>query len=307
MDFWACDAEVSPGHSDGKTEKSRSHIVSDGSSSQVISDIKASSLPMLTRTFARSAAVAARCARASSRATSLRSLGLQTVALRPLHASALRLNNQSQKVAQILQGEVSLELDEDVKGVPEVVQSFLDRTGFSAVSNPGKNMAEVVNKTARGETVHVFFDVSQVSNLPLETAGMESEMPAAAEEEEYEGMGENFANVNVVVVKDADQSAVSFELLMNLQEGTFFVDSATPYANAKAALDESAESEVGRELVYHGPPFSNLDEELQESLEAYLESRGINEELASFIATYSEFKENKEYISWLQNMKSFFN
>lgn len=93
---------------------------------------------------------------------------------------------------------------------------------------------------------------------------------------------------------------------MNLQEGSFYVDSATPYPSVDAALNQSAEAEISRELVYHGPPFSNLDEELQESLEAYLESRGVNEELASFISAYSEFKENTEYISWLEKMKKFF-
>ncbi|CAR21227.1 Mam33p [Lachancea thermotolerans CBS 6340] len=262
---------------------------------------------MFSRVLVRSAAVAARSARTARCAPMLRSVNLQAASLRPLHFSAVRLNKQCQKVAQVLESEVALEVEEDVQDLPESLQSFFDKTGFSAVASPGKNMAEITSKTARGETVHVFFDVAQVSNLPLESAELDGEAAAPSEEEEFDGMADNFANVNVVVVKDSDQSAVSFELLMNLQEGTFFVDSATPYSSAKAALDETAESEVSRELVYHGPPFSNLDEELQESLEAYLESRGINEELATFIGTYSEFKENKEYINWLKNMKTFFN
>ncbi|SCU82501.1 LANO_0B06480g1_1 [Lachancea nothofagi CBS 11611] len=262
---------------------------------------------MFSRLFVRSASVAARASRQARYTPTLLRAPLSKSAIRPLHVSAVTFNKNCQKVAQVLDGEVALELEEDTANLPESVQAFFDKTGYSAVSSPGKNMAEIVNKSARGETVHVFFDVAQVSNLPLETAGLDNEMAAPSEEEDFEGMADNFANVNVIIVKDADQSAVSFELLMNLQEGTFFVDSATPYHDAKAALDESAESEVSRELVYHGPPFSNLDEELQESLEVYLESRGINEELATFIGTYSEFKENKEYISWLQNMKKFFN
>ncbi|SCV99876.1 LAFE_0B04456g1_1 [Lachancea fermentati] len=226
--------------------------------------------------------------------------------VRPLHVSAMVCNKQSQRVADVLGSEVALETEEASQEVPETVQTFLEKTGFKTKLTAGKNLAEITRATSDGETVHVFFDVAQVANLPYEATALESEMPAAEEEEDYDGMSDNFANVNVVVVKDAENSAVSFELLMNLQEGTFYVDSVTPYSDAAAALNESAEAEVARELVYHGPPFSNLDEELQESLEVYLESRGITDELASFIGTYSEFKENTEYIQWLKNMKSFF-
>ncbi|SCU91542.1 LADA_0F10594g1_1 [Lachancea dasiensis] len=259
---------------------------------------------MLSRSLIRFSSITARQSRCRP---SLLRIPATRNNFRTFSGAAITFNKHCQKVAQVLDGEVALELEEDSSVLPSSVQAFFDKTGFSAVASPGKNMAELVNQTARGETVHVFFDVAQVSNLPLEAASMENEMPSAAEDEDLDGVADNFANVNVVIVKKSDQSAVSFELLMNLQEGTFFVDSATPYANAQAALEESAEAEVSRELVYHGPPFSNLDEELQESLEVYLESRGINEELATFIGTYSEFKENKEYIAWLKNMKSFFN
>ncbi|CEP60091.1 Mam33p LALA0_S01e02850g [Lachancea lanzarotensis] len=262
---------------------------------------------MLSRLLTRSSALACRTVRQPSFAVRLaRQPRLNSVA-RSFHVSAVPFNKQCQKISQVLDGEIALELEEDAHALPESLQTFFDKTGFSAVTSEGRNMSEIVRQTARGESVHVFFDIAQVANLPLESSGLDNEMAAQSEEEDFDGVSDNFANVNVVVVKDADQSAASFELLMNLQEGTFFIDSVTPYAKAKAALDESADAEVKRELVYHGPPFSNLDEELQESLEVYLESRGINEELASFIGTYSEFKENKEYISWLKNMKSFFN
>jgi complement component 1 Q subcomponent-binding protein, mitochondrial len=40
-------------------------------------------------------------------------------------------------------------------------------------------------------------------------------------------------------------------------------------------------------------------------MERYLEERGINTALAVFIPDYAELKEQKEYISWLKNLKSF--
>jgi complement component 1 Q subcomponent-binding protein len=54
-----------------------------------------------------------------------------------------------------------------------------------------------------------------------------------------------------------------------------------------------------------GPPFNNLDEDLQILLEKYLEERGINTRLALFIPDYIDHKEQKEYIKWLNNIKNF--
>jgi complement component 1 Q subcomponent-binding protein len=56
---------------------------------------------------------------------------------------------------------------------------------------------------------------------------------------------------------------------------------------------------------HQGPPFNNLDEDLQILLEKYLEERGINTRLALFIPDYIDHKEQKEYIKWLNNVKNF--
>ena len=57
--------------------------------------------------------------------------------------------------------------------------------------------------------------------------------------------------------------------------------------------------------LQQGPPFSNLDEDLQILLEKYLEERGINTRLALFIPDYIDHKEQKEYIKWLNSVKNF--
>ncbi|EJS43277.1 mam33p [Saccharomyces arboricola H-6] len=225
------------------------------------------------------------------------------------HTSIIR-NQETQRVGDILQSELKIE-NETLPDSTSVdsFNDFLNKYKFSLVETPGKNEAEIVRRTESGETVHVFFDVAQIANLPYNnTMGENAEANEdGINEDDFDALSDNFANVNVVISKESvTEPAVSFELLMNLQEGSFYVDSTTPYPSVDAALNQSAEAEITRELVYHGPPFSNLDEELQESLEAYLESRGINEELASFISAYSEFKENNEYISWLEKMKKFF-
>ncbi|CAI4064621.1 hypothetical protein SKDZ_09G0960 [Saccharomyces kudriavzevii ZP591] len=222
----------------------------------------------------------------------------------------LMRNQETQRIGDILQSELKIEKETLPDSTSlDSFNEFLNKYQFSLVETPDKNEAEIIRRTDSGETVHVFFDVAQIANLPYNNAIDENAEANedGINEDDFDALSDNFANVNVVISKEsATEPAISFELLMNLQEGSFYVDSATPYPSVDAALDQSAEAEITRELVYHGPPFSNLDEELQESLEAYLESRGVNEELASFISAYSEFKENSEYISWLGKMKKFF-
>lgn len=222
---------------------------------------------------------------------------------RQLSYTATTFNQHTTKVAQVLNSEVELETSQQIVDLPEELATFLSKYGFEPVVQEGRNLAHI-RRQLNDETINVFFDVAQVANLPVEPAALEQSEEQL--EEDFDSMSDNFANVNIVVVKNSDNTAISFELLMNMQEGSFYVDSVTPYESAEDALNESAEAEIKRELGYHGPPFSNLDESLQESLESYLESRGITTDLTSFISNYSEFKENNEYIQWLSKMKKFF-
>lgn len=52
---------------------------------------------------------------------------------------------------------------------------------------------------------------------------------------------------------------------------------------------------------YSGPPFNNLDSDLQILFEQYLEERGINAELAQILPTLIEAKEQREYVDWLSS------
>lgn len=68
---------------------------------------------------------------------------------------------------------------------------------------------------------------------------------------------------------------------------------------------ETAQTEFESRSKYSGPPWQQLDEDLQLLMERYLEERGINTALALFVPDYAELKEQKEYISWLKNLKAF--
>ncbi|KAK5780173.1 hypothetical protein RI543_002717 [Arxiozyma heterogenica] len=268
------------------------------------------SLNILHRSIAKS--TIANIAKATSCRQPLNRVGLIASTFHPVRTfftTQYRDNQQRQAVNDILNSEYKIEKDlASTEQSPDMFRPYLEKSNFSIVETPGKNEAKLVKKTDSGETVHVFFDVAQVVNLPFDDLVTEENIAAAEDnnDETFDSLDDNFANVTVVVSHEGNGSAVSFDLLMNLQDRSFYIDSVTPFKSAADILHDTAESQFNNDLKYRGPPFSNLDEGLQESLELYLESRGVNEELSEFICTYSEFKENNEYISWLEDMKGFF-
>jgi complement component 1 Q subcomponent-binding protein len=53
------------------------------------------------------------------------------------------------------------------------------------------------------------------------------------------------------------------------------------------------------------PFYSDLDENLQKAFLKYLEIRGISPSTTNFLQEYMFNKDNKEYLVWLKNLKSF--
>ncbi|EOA89736.1 Mitochondrial acidic protein mam33 [Exserohilum turcicum] len=89
------------------------------------------------------------------------------------------------------------------------------------------------------------------------------------------------------------------------QDGDFLIEDLYYFPSGDLADPATAEKDWARRALYTGPPFNNLDEDLQILLEKYLEERGINTRLALFIPDYIDHKEQKEYVRWLNNIKTF--
>lgn len=110
------------------------------------------------------------------------------------------------------------------------------------------------------------------------------------------------ARVNIIVEKP-NKGALAVEAIA--QSGAILIENAYFYSDASLAHAKTADKIHERQDLYVGPPFSNLDEDLQVLLERYLEERGINTALALFVPDYIDVKEQKEYVSWLTNVKGF--
>ena len=66
-------------------------------------------------------------------------------------------------------------------------------------------------------------------------------------------------------------------------------------------ISNSLPHEKNLEFGYSGPPMTSLDPDLQAMLEQYLEERGVDANLAMFAFQYNDYKEQREYVGWLQS------
>lgn len=106
------------------------------------------------------------------------------------------------------------------------------------------------------------------------------------------------ARVNVTVEKPGS-GALLIQTIA--QDGVFQVEEVSYFNKSDLAHAQTAEKDWARQSLYAGPPFENLDEDLQSYIERYLEERGINAELANVIPDYIQVKEQKEYVRWLES------
>jgi len=137
------------------------------------------------------------------------------------------------------------------------------------------------------------------------SSGTSGEDRATGGEREFddEDMEPGFpARVNVTIEKPGSGALLVQTVV---QDGLFEVEDVSYFSKPELANAQSADKDWERQSLYSGPPFSNLDEDLQTYFDRYLEERGINEQLATIIPDYIQVKEQNEYVRWLENVKNF--
>ena len=119
------------------------------------------------------------------------------------------------------------------------------------------------------------------------------------EGETEEGQDPSFPAHVSVTIERPGKGALQIDTVA--QDGLIAIDSVYYYQDAKHLDPKSSEQEAQAARLYTGPPFGNLDEDLQVLLEKYLDERGINTTMALFVPEYIDYKEQKEYLRWLQS------
>lgn len=105
-------------------------------------------------------------------------------------------------------------------------------------------------------------------------------------------------SMTIKIIKPGDQALI---VRAQARDGTIAPEQINYYP--KSSLIEPSTPQEGTEVesAYTGPPFENLDTDLQLMFENYLEERGINVELANTMQQYVDWKEQREYVDWLQS------
>lgn len=224
-------------------------------------------------------------------------------------------------------------MEQNTDGVPTSVKDFLENGPFEITDTPGHEEVVLTRKFG-DEMIRVTFSIADLKYVDpeadYEDRAMDDEEDvdstninqgrtesfkaapedsiAAADGEEGEGdeNGEQEdsypARVNIVIEK-AGRGALAVETVA--QDGVIVIDNVYYYPDASFAIAKTAEQAHQRQDMYVGPPFGNLDDDLQILFEKYLDERGINTALALFVPDYIDMKEQKEYVQWLSNVKSF--
>ncbi|KAI8076873.1 mitochondrial glycoprotein [Halteromyces radiatus] len=194
-----------------------------------------------------------------------------------------------------LDEELSYEKENEEPTQPAFIKEFLDANSFKLEDKPGHDEV-TLTRTFGNETISVLFSISDINNGPAD--GFLPDEDEVIEEDEV-----SFPVRASVTIEKNGKGAVTIDTVA--QDGEMTVESVMYYKDGKLASDASAESDWQRRGLYIGPQFGELDEGLQSLFEKYLEERGVNAGLATFLPDYVEYKEQKEYTQWLQSVKDF--
>lgn len=154
------------------------------------------------------------------------------------------------------------------------------------------------------------FDAFKVEEKPGEQWIRLSRKFGAAEEIKVEV---TMFDGSLLIKKDGDDAEDGVQLHITLIVELFkeenkdvmqFVCSAWPDSIEIRKVFTRASDQI-KDRPYTGPRFKELDDELQDSLYDFLEARGIDDDLAVFLHQYITNKDKKEYIRWLEKVKSF--
>lgn len=99
-----------------------------------------------------------------------------------------------------------------------------------------------------------------------------------------------------------DKGAIgATNIIARAQDGDIEIEYVYFYPRAELIDPKTAETVKEAQNVYGGPPFPYLDLDLQQMYETYINERGINTQLAWFLSRYVDYKEQREYVQWLES------
>ncbi|KAK7529947.1 regulatory protein-like protein suaprga1 [Phyllosticta citribraziliensis] len=246
--------------------------------------------------------------------------------------------NDTQTLIAKLENEYSIEENvPEPEAYSDTLKDFIENSPFELVDKDGSEDV-VLTRKFNNETITVRFTTADINEFPeeeqpnpFEDQALEDEFDGQSggantkgsvnkgrtsggnvkvepeEEGEYdEGQEEGTtfpAHLNITITKDGQKGALVIDALA--EHSAIEISNMFYFPDAKMADPKDPQTDFSRRGIYPGPAFGQLDEDLQLLLDEYLAERGVDATLAIFIPEYIDFKEQKEYLRWLKNVKDF--
>jgi len=222
----------------------------------------------------------------------------QKTVARAFSVSARRFGEGASDISlvQKLAEELNFEKQVNLTGVePEFLTDFKSHGTWEILDIAGNDEVTLQRKFGN-ETIRLMFSIADIQNA--------QEFENEEEPDNEEKNNQSYpVRCSFSFTKKELPGALTVDAMC--QDGAFVVDNISFYQDAAVGTDLTAEADWKRRGLYIGPQFDTLDLTVQEEFEKLLQERGINETLAQFIPDYAEYKEQKEYVNWLNNVKSF--
>ncbi|KAJ7663045.1 mitochondrial glycoprotein [Mycena rosella] len=198
----------------------------------------------------------------------------------------------SAKLAEELQYE--LEGNAEARAEPEFLTVFQEQGIWKIKDEPGNNEV-TLSRQFGNESIQVLFSVSDLQN-------QDPEEELDEEDEEAPPPGDIMRAV-ISITKTTGPGAL--EIDVSCQGGQFLIENIAYYQDAKLGRDVGVEADWKRRGLYIGPEFGTLDVTVQEHFDQFLEERDLGESTAFFLPEYAQYKEQREYVRWLETVKDF--
>uniref|UniRef100_A0A7R9YEN0 Mitochondrial glycoprotein n=1 Tax=Pinguiococcus pyrenoidosus TaxID=172671 RepID=A0A7R9YEN0_9STRA len=199
-------------------------------------------------------------------------------------------------LSRLLDRELKLEREEEERNggavTPELMELRDIVTQHMGISEEaGSNLVTLkmdFDSAAGPEKVKVFFNVQEYTN---EEDLIDEPVP---EEEDSAG---NIYPFEVRVARGG--RVMRFYCQANAQQ--FTVENVV----VSKGDDIDADFDEKDAYQYQGPSFDDLEPDLQTAFIEFLNERYVDDTLACFIASYADYKEQQNYLQWLQDAEEF--
>lgn len=235
--------------------------------------------------------------------------------LRSLTRSLSSAVTISSKESLSLNGLLSIELaDERISQSDlEKCQDYLDLQKRIIGGKHGMTLSHVpgytdvrLNHTFKDEAIEITFNFDELEDLSFE-----EEMEDDEEEESHGDDATVVENEEEEDDDDFEQEEADEGVLFNVKitkstgESMVFRNIATYDGLNVQSMSLPLNGPAKDFTQYNGGKFLDFPQVVQSSFLAYLNQRGINDDLASYISQYSEAKEQQEYVMMLEKAVAF--